>query len=107
MFGGLQQQIGARASCLIGAAGIGSGFALMGLACEMHSIPLLLTAAAIQGLGNGFAYVPPVAALVSWFPDRKGLASGTAIGESFLQPFFHGHDMMHCSHTSQSHPLFS
>ena len=57
VFGGLQQQIGARASCLIGAAGIGSGFALMGLACEMHSIPLLLTAAAIQGLGNGSAYV--------------------------------------------------
>ena len=81
VFGGVQQRIGARASCLVGAAGIGSGFALMGTACEMHSLPLLLTAAAIQGLGNGFAYVPPVAALVSWFPERKGLASGTAIGE--------------------------
>ena len=81
IFGGLQQKIGARASCLVGATGIGSGFALMGAACEMQSLPLLLTAAAIQGLGNGFAYVPPVAALVSWFPDRKGLASGTAIGE--------------------------
>jgi MFS family permease len=77
--GGLQQQIGARASCLIGAFGLTSGFALTALAASTHDLNLLYAAGVVTGLGNGFAYVPPVSCLMQWFPDRKGLASGTAI----------------------------
>jgi MFS family permease len=77
--GGLQQQIGARASCLIGAFGLTSGFALTALAASTHNLNLLYAAGIVTGLGNGFAYVPPVSCLMQWFPDRKGLASGTAI----------------------------
>ena len=77
--GSLQQQIGARASCLIGAFGLTSGFALLGLAASTHNLNLLYAAGMVTGLGNGFAYVPPVSCLMQWFPDRKGLAAGTAI----------------------------
>lgn len=31
------------------------------------------------GTGVGLAYTPPVQALISWFPDKRGLASGLTI----------------------------
>jgi MFS transporter, OFA family, oxalate/formate antiporter len=34
----------------------------------------------IGGLGLGFAYIVPVAVLVKWFPDRRGLITGIAVG---------------------------
>jgi MFS transporter, OFA family, oxalate/formate antiporter len=34
----------------------------------------------IGGIGLGFAYIVPVAVLVKWFPDRRGLISGVAVG---------------------------
>ena len=39
----------------------------------MHSYGFL------GGTGVGLTYTPPVQALIEWFPDRKGLASGMAI----------------------------
>ena len=33
----------------------------------------------LAGAGIGFAYVCPIAALVKWFPTRKGLVSGIAV----------------------------
>jgi len=33
----------------------------------------------LAGAGIGFAYVCPIAALVKWFPDKKGLVSGLAV----------------------------
>src|SRR3984893_3577883 len=34
----------------------------------------------IGGLGLGLAYFVPVAVLVKWFPDRRGLITGIAVG---------------------------
>jgi MFS transporter, OFA family, oxalate/formate antiporter len=34
----------------------------------------------IGGLGLGFGYIVPVAVLVKWFPDRRGLITGIAVG---------------------------
>src|ERR1044072_5852418 len=34
----------------------------------------------IGGVGLGFAYIVPVAVLVKWFPDRRGLIAGIAVG---------------------------
>ena len=31
------------------------------------------------GVGMGLAYVPPVATLLKWFPDRRGMAAGLTI----------------------------
>ncbi len=33
----------------------------------------------LAGAGVGFAYVCPIAALIKWFPDQKGLVSGIAV----------------------------
>lgn len=33
----------------------------------------------IGGIGLGFAYISPVKTLISWFPDRRGMATGMAI----------------------------
>jgi MFS transporter, OFA family, oxalate/formate antiporter len=34
----------------------------------------------IGGIGLGFGYIVPVAVLVKWFPDRRGLLTGIAVG---------------------------
>src|SRR5204863_3376377 len=34
----------------------------------------------IGGIGLGFGYIVPVAVLVKWFPDRRGLITGIAVG---------------------------
>ena len=42
---------------------------------------LYLTYGLIGGVGLGFGYIVPVAVLLKWFPDRRGLAAGaTAAG---------------------------
>jgi MFS transporter, OFA family, oxalate/formate antiporter len=41
---------------------------------------LYLSYGFIGGLGLGFGYIVPVATLVKWFPDRRGLITGIAVG---------------------------
>lgn len=41
---------------------------------------LYLTYGVIGGIGLGFGYIVPVAVLVKWFPDRRGLITGIAVG---------------------------
>jgi OFA family oxalate/formate antiporter-like MFS transporter len=40
---------------------------------------LWATVGFLAGAGIGFAYVCPIAALIKWFPNRKGLVSGIAV----------------------------
>src|SRR3981189_1240969 len=41
---------------------------------------LYLTSGVIGGIGLGFSYIVPVAVLVKWFPDRRGLITRIAVG---------------------------
>src|SRR5271163_4106354 len=41
---------------------------------------LYLTYGVIGGIGLGFGYIVPIAVLVKWFPDRRGLITGIAVG---------------------------
>jgi len=41
---------------------------------------LYLSYGVIGGIGLGFSYIVPVAVLVRWFPDRRGLITGIAVG---------------------------
>jgi OFA family oxalate/formate antiporter-like MFS transporter len=41
---------------------------------------LYLSYGVIGGIGVGFAYIVPIAVLVKWFPDRRGLITGIAVG---------------------------
>jgi len=41
---------------------------------------LYLTYGLIGGIGLGFGYIVPVAVLVKWFPDKRGVITGLAVG---------------------------
>jgi len=41
---------------------------------------LYLSYGVIGGIGLGFSYIVPVAVLVKWFPERRGLITGIAVG---------------------------
>ena len=84
IFGKYLDAWGTRVSCLVGAAGLGSGFGLAALASSGVlppglALPCLYSGGLVWGLANGFAYVPPVANLLQWFPSSKGFASGMCI----------------------------
>ena len=66
------------ATCII--AGIMLGNQYVGKMAEMDQLLLLWgTIGFMAGAGIGFAYVCPIAALVKWFPNNKGLVSGIAV----------------------------
>ena len=58
----------------------GGGFLVGALGVYLHQLWLLyLGYGVLGGCGLGLAYISPVAVLMSWFPDRRGLAGGLAI----------------------------
>ena len=61
-------------------AGVSLSSQYVGKIQELDSLFLLWgTVGFLAGAGVGFAYVCPIAALVKWFPDQKGLVSGIAV----------------------------
>jgi len=74
------EKFGPRSAVLVAGMCWGSGLVLGGLGVSLHMLPLVyLGYGLVGGLGVGLAYGPPVATLMRWFPDRRGLASGMAI----------------------------
>lgn len=49
-----------------------------------------LTYGVIGGLGNGMAYITPVATVAKWFPDKRGLATGMVVMGFGLGAFIYG-----------------
>jgi OFA family oxalate/formate antiporter-like MFS transporter len=76
--GGLwMRRVGPRRIALLSAVLYGTGIALAGFA---HSLPMLyLTYGVIAGAGLGFGYIVPVATLIQWFPDKRGMITGIAV----------------------------
>jgi len=73
--------LGPRRAVALSALCFGLGLLGAGLALKVHSLLLLyVTYGLIGGIGLGLGYVPPVTTLLRWFPDRKGLATGLAVG---------------------------
>jgi MFS transporter, OFA family, oxalate/formate antiporter len=74
------EQRGPRQSGMFAALCYGGGLLLAGLAVSLKSPVLFyLGYGVIGGIGLGVGYLTPVATLVKWFPDRRGLATGLAI----------------------------
>jgi OFA family oxalate/formate antiporter-like MFS transporter len=76
--GGLwMRRNGPRPVAFTAAVLYGAGTALAGMADSLT--PLYLTYGLVAGTGLGFGYIIPIATLVKWFPDRRGMITGLAV----------------------------
>jgi len=91
-FGGtLVDKKGPRFVATVGGILFGIGTLCAGLADQIGSIWLLYIGyGVIGGLGNGFGYVTPIATLIRWFPDKRGLVTGLAVMGFGAGAFFMG-----------------
>lgn len=73
-------RLGPRRLALAGSALFCGGYLVASLALAMdHLMLFYLGYGVIGGAGIGLGYVTPVATVAKWFPDRKGLATGTVV----------------------------
>ncbi len=79
-FGGLwNNRVGPRTVALTGGLLYGLGVFLASFSAD-RLWWLYISYGVIGGIGLGFSYIVPVAVLVKWFPDRRGLITGNAVG---------------------------
>ncbi len=70
-------EMGPRASAAASAGCWAVGLGLSAVACKMHSLPLLIAGyGVLGGIGWGFGYIGPIAGLLAWFPDKRGMLQG-------------------------------
>ena len=76
--GRIQDKIGPFYCSLAGGVLVSLGFFL----CAYNSslTYLFICFGVIGGLGNGFGYATPIPVMAKWFPDKRGLAVGLAVG---------------------------
>ncbi len=94
VIGGLwQDRVGPRKVASVAGILYGVGYLVAGFAASRHSLyGLYLGYGVITGVGMGMGYICPVATLVKWFPDRRGLMTGVAVcgygfGALIMSPF--------------------
>ena len=76
--GMLLQRFGARKLMIVAGIMWGIGWFLTGRATSL--VMLYGCFGIMAGCASGFGYNPGVVTAVSWFPDKKGFASGMAVG---------------------------
>jgi MFS family permease len=80
IWGGWLERAGPRAAGVTAAFCWAGGMAIGAVGVIVHQLWLLwLGTGLIGGIGLGLGYISPVATLVKWFPDRRGMATGMAI----------------------------
>lgn len=89
--GWLMTKFGAKRTMLFGVFMFGVGMALSGMVPKSAPGMLYVTMSFMQGLGNGIAYTCATYVATSWFPDKRGLASGLCMAchggsSAFLAP---------------------
>jgi OFA family oxalate/formate antiporter-like MFS transporter len=78
--GRIQDRIGPRPVVLTGGVIYSVGIMLASLVEGPEQLGLLvLTYGLMAGVGLGAGYIVPIAMLVKWFPDRRGLITGIAV----------------------------
>jgi len=79
--GRIQDRKGPRIVALVGGVIYGLGVILASFATSADQLWLLVLGyGVISGFGLGLAYIVPIAMLQKWFPDRRGLITGLAVG---------------------------
>jgi OFA family oxalate/formate antiporter-like MFS transporter len=79
--GRLQDVKGPRPVALVGGVIYAAGIILASFANSDDELWLIILGyGVIGGFGLGFAYIVPIAMLQKWFPDKRGLITGLAVG---------------------------
>jgi MFS transporter, OFA family, oxalate/formate antiporter len=79
--GRIQDRRGPRPVALAGVVLYSVGIMLASLVNTKDQLWLLvLTYGVMGGIGLGLAYITPIAMLAKWFPDKRGLITGIAVG---------------------------
>src|SRR5919199_2039019 len=79
--GRIQDRVGPRPVALGGVVLYSVGIMLASLTHTKDQLWLLVvTYGVMGGIGLGLAYITPIAMLVKWFPDKRGLITGIAVG---------------------------
>jgi OFA family oxalate/formate antiporter-like MFS transporter len=79
--GQIQDRKGPRIVALVGGVIYAVGVVLASFAHSHDQLWLLVLGyGVISGFGLGFAYIVPIAMLQKWFPDKRGLITGLAVG---------------------------
>jgi OFA family oxalate/formate antiporter-like MFS transporter len=76
--GRIQDKIGPLYCSLAGGILVSLGFYLCAYTTSLTY--LFICFGVIGGLGNGFGYATPIPVMAKWFPDKRGLAVGLAVG---------------------------
>src|SRR6266851_4994531 len=76
--GRIQDKIGPFYCSLAGGILVSLGFYLCSFTTSLTY--LFICFGVIGGLGNGFGYATPIPVMAKWFPDKRGLAVGLAVG---------------------------
>ncbi len=76
--GRLQDKFGPLPCSLLGGVLVSLGFFLCSYTTSLTY--LYVCFGVIGGLGNGFGYATPIPVMAKWFPDKRGLAIGLAVG---------------------------
>ncbi len=80
VFGRWVEQAGPRKAMFVAALCFSGGFLVAAAGIRTHQLWLLyLGYGVLGGCGLGIGYISPVSTLMSWFPDRPGMATGMAI----------------------------
>lgn len=94
IIGGLwQDKAGPRKVATTAGIIYGLGYMIAGFSAAHHSLNgLYIGYGVLTGIGMGMGYICPVATLVKWFPDMRGLMTGVAVcgygfGAAVMSPF--------------------
>src|SRR5580658_7358317 len=80
VFGKWVEREGPRKAMFAAPCLFAAGFLVAALGAQAHQLWLIYVGyGVIGGCGLGIGYISPVSTFIKWFPDRPGLATGTAI----------------------------
>jgi OFA family oxalate/formate antiporter-like MFS transporter len=81
VIGGLwQDRVGPRKVATVAGVLYGIGYLVAAWGSSQHSLSIIYVGyGVLSGIGMGMGYITPVATLVKWFPDKRGLMTGVAV----------------------------
>jgi MFS transporter, OFA family, oxalate/formate antiporter len=81
VIGGLwQDRVGPRKVATVAGVLYGIGYLVAAYGTSSDSLGIIYVGyGVLSGIGMGMGYITPVATLVKWFPDKRGLMTGVAV----------------------------